>query len=66
MILFKSAVVLVLLTSVVALTACSQDRPVTAYKPGVYKGKTDDLLQKSGPAMTEKLHDRFMMVQTDR
>jgi hypothetical protein len=63
--IFKSAVVLVLLTGVVALTGCSDDRPVT-YKPGVYKGNKDDLLQKSGPAMTEKLRERFRMVQTDR
>ena len=63
--ILKSAVVLVLLTSVITLTGCSDDRPIT-YKPGVYKGNRDDLLQKMGPALTEKLNERFRMVQTDR
>jgi hypothetical protein len=63
--ILKSAVVPVLLAGVVALAGCSDDRPVT-YKPGVYKGNKDDLLQKSGPAMTEKLRARFRMVQSDR
>ncbi len=66
MIFFRPTAIFILLASLFTLPGCNQDRPVTAYKPGVYKGKSDDLLQKSGPAQQEQLRNRFMMVQTDR
>ena len=51
----------------VALTGCSDSDNVTLYKPGVYKGAVDPLIEKQrSPAQQEKLLARFNQIQTDR
>lgn len=52
---------------VVALAGCSKSADVTLYKPGVYKGPVDPLLEKQrSPQQQEALLARFNQVQTDR
>jgi hypothetical protein len=49
------------------LTGCYESRDVTMHDAGVYKGKTDPLVEMSAdPAYQERLQERFLMVQTDR
>jgi hypothetical protein len=51
----------------VMLAGCSDSSDVTLYKPGVYKGAVDPLIEKQrSPAQQEKLLARFNQVQTDR
>lgn len=51
----------------VLCTACYEDVGVSMHSPGVYKGKTDDLLAISGtPELEKKLRKRLKEVQTDR
>ena len=50
-----------------ALSGCSDSGDVTLYKPGVYKGAVDPLIEKQrSPAQQEKLLARFNQIQTDR
>jgi outer membrane protein assembly factor BamE (lipoprotein component of BamABCDE complex) len=50
-----------------ALSGCSDSDNVTLYKPGVYKGAVDPLIEKQrSPAQQEKLLARFNQIQTDR
>ncbi len=51
--------------SLAALCACS-DVQENLHEPGVYKGKTDPLLAKSGAEQDKILADRFSAIQTDR
>lgn len=49
------------------LTGCYESRDVTMHDPGVYKGKTDPLVELSAdPDHQERLRERLTMVQTDR
>lgn len=57
--------VLVAMLIPVALSACSEVQD-SLHEPGVYKGKTDPFLARSGPEMDKTLADRFMSVQKDR
>jgi len=51
----------------VALVGCSESADVTLYKPGVYKGPVDPLVEKQRtPQQQEALLARFNQVQTDR
>ncbi len=51
----------------VALAGCSKSTDVTLYKPGVYKGPVDPLVEKQGtPQQQAALLARFNQVQTDR
>ncbi len=60
----KNIHILLSLLFIAGLTACSDEsREMTMHEPGQYKGGKDPLLTKS---MDKELHDRFMMVQTDR
>jgi hypothetical protein len=53
--------------SVVALAGCSESADVTLYKPGVYKGPVDPLVEKQRtPQQQAALQARFNQVQTDR
>lgn len=47
-----------------SLTGCYESADVTVYKPGVYKGHKDPLLQ--GQDRTETLKKRFALVQVER
>ncbi|MGI9305521.1 MAG: hypothetical protein ACR2RB_22875 [Gammaproteobacteria bacterium] len=47
-----------------ALTACYESTDVVVHEPGVYKGAEDPLLSKAPE--TEKLIERFRLVQVDR
>ena len=48
-------------------TACYENVGVSLHSPGVYKGKTDELVKKSGSAeLQEKLRLRVETIQTDR
>lgn len=50
-----------------ALVGCSESADVTLYKPGVYKGPVDPLVEKQRtPQQQEALLARFNQVQTDR
>jgi hypothetical protein len=47
--------------------ACHENVGVSLHSPGVYKGKTDDLIALSATSEHEKkLRERFLKVQTDR
>lgn len=49
------------------LSGCYEDTDVTVQEPGVYKGKTDPLLEKMETASLQgQLDDRFRSVQMDR
>ncbi len=49
------------------LTACYESSDVTLYKPGVYKGPKDPLVEKQrSKEQQEALVARFNQVQTDR
>jgi hypothetical protein len=51
----------------IALAGCSESADVTLYKPGVYKGPVDPLVEKQRtPQQQEALMTRFNQVQTDR
>ncbi|MDH5487774.1 MAG: hypothetical protein OEY53_09770 [Gammaproteobacteria bacterium] len=55
------------MAGVVALAGCSKSADVTLYKPGVYKGPVDPLVEKQrSPQQQEALLARFNQVQTDR
>ena len=47
-----------------ALAACYESTDVVVHEPGVYKGAKDPLLSK--PPESEKLIERFKLVQMDR
>lgn len=50
-----------------ALYGCYESPDVTVFEPGVYKGKSDPLLDKQKSAQRDQqLADRFNAVQTDR
>jgi hypothetical protein len=58
---------LILIASVFSLSACYQGVDVSLHKPGVYKGKSDELLAKlKTPDWNNKLQERFKLSQTDR
>lgn len=46
------------------LVACSDVNEM--HEPGVYKGRTDPLLAKSGAEQDKVLAERFRSIQTDR
>ena len=49
------------------LTGCYESGDVTVQEPGVYKGKTDPLLEKMQTASLQgELDDRFRAGQMDR
>ncbi|MEE4375964.1 MAG: hypothetical protein V2J55_00410 [Candidatus Competibacteraceae bacterium] len=49
------------------LAGCSEPPTIEIHEPGVYKGKTDPLLSRSGtPELEEQLRERLTQVQTDR
>lgn len=53
--------------TVLLLAGCYESRDVTWHEAGVYKGKTDPLVEISAdPAHQERLRERLLMVQTDR
>ncbi len=57
----------IMLVPLCFLVSCSDSDNVTLHKAGVYKGARDPLLEKlSSPEMSQKLTDRFYMVQSDR
>jgi hypothetical protein len=59
--------VTVLAVGFVALSGCGESTKVTLYKPGVYKGAKDPLVEKQrDPKQQELLLARFNQVQTDR
>jgi hypothetical protein len=64
----KLALLLVTLVAPLCfLWSCSDSGNVTIHKAGVYKGEQDPLLEKlRNPEMTEKLIERFYLVQSDR
>lgn len=61
---------ILMLTCVVismGLASCYQSPNATLHDPGVYKGKTDPLLEKeSTPKQQEALRDRLRMASKDR
>lgn len=59
---------LLTLLMVFALSGCFEEKiQQELHEPGVYKGKPDPLLQKSGTqAFTAQLEHRLKQVQTDR
>ncbi|MFQ5938230.1 MAG: hypothetical protein ACE5LB_17650 [Acidiferrobacterales bacterium] len=58
---------LVLSGMLMTLSACYESPDVTVYKPGVYKGTRDPLLEKlQSPEMKQQLRERFAQVQPDR
>ena len=51
----------------IGLAGCSESSDVKLYKPGVYKGSTDPLLEKQRSAEKQTaLRERFELVQKDR
>lgn len=49
------------------MTGCTEGTEVTMYKPGVYKGPKDPLVDKQrDPKQQEALLARFNQIQTDR
>ena len=49
------------------LVSCYQSPNATLHQPGVYKGKTDPLLEKErAPKQQEALRDRLRMAAKDR
>jgi hypothetical protein len=59
--------VLILLIGLAAVVGCREAPDVTIHEPGVYKGKTDELLNKATTReYKETLRQRLRMVQTDR
>ena len=57
----------IMLAPLCFLVSCSDSDNVTLHKAGVYKGASDPLLEKlRNPEMSQKLTDRFYMVQSDR
>lgn len=60
----KAAMVLVAAVTVAGLSACYESPDVTVYKPGVYKGGKDPLVEKQRSAEQQQiLRDRFVLVQ---
>ena len=56
-----------LLAASALLTGCYEDTDVTVQEPGVYKGKSDPLMEKMETASLQgKLDDRFRSGQMDR
>ncbi len=49
----------------IALSACSEVLD-SQHEPGVYKGKVDPFLAKTGPELDKTLADRLLSVQKDR
>ncbi len=66
--MIKRVMFLLLCVPVVAvLGGCYESPDVTMYEPGVYKGKSDPLLDKlQSDKRQEQLVDRFQLGQTDR
>jgi hypothetical protein len=61
---FRAAIIL---TPLCFLMSCSDSGNVTLHEAGVYKGVRDPLLDKlRKPEMSQKLTDRFYLVQSDR
>jgi len=59
-----SAVRTIILLGVAAMAAgCYESTGVTDFEPGVYKGKTDPLLQADAEERAETLEQRFKTVQ---
>lgn len=53
--------------ALIGLAGCYESPDVTLYKPGVYKGGKDPLLEKQrSPQQQVKLRERFDLVQRDR
>lgn len=51
----------------IGLAGCSESANVTLYKPGVYKGSADPLLEKQRSAEKQAaLRERFELGQKDR
>ena len=63
----RRTVLLVAATVALGLAGCYESPDVTLYKPGVYKGKKDPLVDKQGTKeQQDALVSRFNAVQTDR
>jgi len=65
----RIAVITALLTLAIplVLSGCYESTGITLYEPGVYKGKTDPLLEKlRGDKLPAELEQRFKTGQTDR
>ena len=62
---YRTKRVAVILAIPFALSGCSEVLD-TQHEPGVYKGKVDPFLSKTGPEMDKTLADRFLSVQKDR
>lgn len=55
------------LLATVVLTACYEEPELTLYEPGVYKGRTDPLLElERTDEQQSKLRRRLELGQTDR
>ncbi|MEZ5585200.1 MAG: hypothetical protein R3F37_22820 [Candidatus Competibacteraceae bacterium] len=55
------------LLAVLLLTGCSEPPTIEIHEPGVYKGKIDPLLDRSGSSELEtQLRERLTQIQTDR
>lgn len=51
----------------IGLAGCSESPDVKLYKPGVYKGSMDPLLEKQrNPEQQAALRERFQLGQKDR
>ena len=49
------------------MAGCYEEATIEFREPGVYKGKPDPLLQRSGtPEYQSQLQDRLIQIQTDR
>lgn len=49
------------------LAGCGEPDKVTLHEPGVYKGRKDDIIAKTGTRKhEEQMRERVMMVQADR
>jgi hypothetical protein len=49
------------------LAGCYEPATIEFHEPGVYKGKTDPLLSRSGtPELETQLQERLTKIQTDR
>lgn len=63
----KAAVVFVAAVILTGLAGCYESPNVTIYKPGVYKGEKDPLVEKQrAPEQQAALRERFDLVQRDR
>jgi len=63
----RYALLALALMAPIMLAGCYEDVTPTSYEPGVYKGKTDPLLEKleSGD-LRDELDQRFEIAATDR